>query len=455
MLSYLQNAGIVFYREGLFDDRIILDQAWALEAIYVVFNRENCYRPLRYLRGRFTRAILEALVWRDYSAAEQEVFLGMMRSCGICFVHHRGMGDADGYEEYIVPDLLPERAEIQAELDAMWDEDAPVEASIFEYAVLHSGMVRSVISRIGSEAGVTALYWRGGLCVYETTTRSRALIEQEMSDGWRGKILIRTQRGQAAELLRRLSALVRDESTRVSAEPVNASPADLSLRPGQRSPARDERTRTDPPPLQFGRERGAAPQIFVSYAWGDESPEGRQREAVVDQLCEAAEQRGLVILRDKLVLRLGDSISKFMVDLAGGNRVFVILSDKYLHSPYCMNELLQIWRKCFGEEEKFLNRIRVYTISGTKIFSILERALYAIHWRQKYEEIDQLIRDQGSDVLGPRGFREYKLMDDFRRSVAEILEAIVDRLQPRELEELVKYGLDDLAPGRWGGSSGH
>src|SRR5262249_13118790 len=72
LLSYLHNAGIVFYRPGLFDDRIILDQAWALEAIYAVFNRESCYRLLRHLRGRFTRAILEALVWRDYSAAEQE-----------------------------------------------------------------------------------------------------------------------------------------------------------------------------------------------------------------------------------------------------------------------------------------------------------------------------------------------------------------------------------------------
>jgi internalin A len=71
LLSYLHNVGIVFYRKGLFDDRIILDQAWALEAIYAVFNRESCYRPLRHLCGRFTRPILEALVWRDYSAAEQ------------------------------------------------------------------------------------------------------------------------------------------------------------------------------------------------------------------------------------------------------------------------------------------------------------------------------------------------------------------------------------------------
>jgi internalin A len=330
----------------------------------------------------------------------------------------------------------------------MWDEEATVETSEFEYALLHPGMVRSVISRIGSEAGVTALYWRGGLCVYETTTRSRALIEQEMADDWRGKIRIRTQRGQALALLRRLSALVRDESARLGAQPINAPPIGRSLPPSELSPAGDERAGSEPTrPLQFSQERGAESQFFVSNAWGDQSPEGQQREAIVDRLCEAAEQRGLVILRDKRVLGLGDSILKFMQRLAGGDRVFVILSDKYLHSPYCMYELLEIWQKCSGEEEKFLDRIRVYIIPGTKIFSVPDRARYAIHWRQKYEEVDQLIHDHGPDVVGKMGFQEYKLMGDFRRWVAEILETVADRLQPRDFEDLVKYGLDDLVLG--------
>jgi internalin A len=455
LLAYLHNAGIVFYREGLFDDRIILDQAWALEAIYAVFNRESCYRPLRHLRGRFTRAILEALVWREYNAAEQEVFLGMMQSCGICFAHRRSPGDADEYEEYIAPDLLPDRPEIQAELDAMWDEETAVEASIFEYALLHPGMVRSVISRIGSEAGVTALYWRGGLCVYETTTRSRALIEQEMADEWRGKIVIRTQRGQAAELLRRLSAVVREESARLGAEPINAPLVDRPLTPLEALPSGKERTGPESTrPLQFSQEVSNEAQYFVSYGWGDESAEGRGREAVVDRLCEAAEQRGLVILRDKKVLGLGDSISKFMQRLAGGSRVFVVLSDKYLRSPYCMYELLEIWRRCSGEEEKFLDRVRVYIIPDTKIFSVTDRAQYAIHWQQEYDKVDRLVHDHGPDVVGRRGFQEYKLMGDFRRWVAEILEAVTDRLQPRDFGDLAKYGLDDLTPSCSGGPDG-
>ena len=55
LLDYLHHAGIVFYREGLFDDRIVLDQAWALEAVYAVFHREKCYRQLHQLRGQGLR----------------------------------------------------------------------------------------------------------------------------------------------------------------------------------------------------------------------------------------------------------------------------------------------------------------------------------------------------------------------------------------------------------------
>ncbi len=39
LLSYLHNAGIVFHRPGLFHDSIVLDQSWALDAIYAVFHR--------------------------------------------------------------------------------------------------------------------------------------------------------------------------------------------------------------------------------------------------------------------------------------------------------------------------------------------------------------------------------------------------------------------------------
>src|SRR5262249_21392031 len=105
LLDYLNNAGIVFYRTELFDDRIILDQSWALDAVYTIFHRNKCHRQIRQLGGRFTRPLLESLVWDNYSVEEQQLFLSMMVSCGICFVHRR-RPNSDEEDEYIAPDLL-------------------------------------------------------------------------------------------------------------------------------------------------------------------------------------------------------------------------------------------------------------------------------------------------------------------------------------------------------------
>ena len=84
LLDFLHHNGVVFYRPGLFGDRIVLDQNWALEAIYAIFDRKKIL-PLLRGYGRFSRDDLEALIWSDYTPEEQKVFLGMMESCGICF----------------------------------------------------------------------------------------------------------------------------------------------------------------------------------------------------------------------------------------------------------------------------------------------------------------------------------------------------------------------------------
>ena len=112
LLEYLHNTGLVFYRQGLFHNRIILDQGWALDAVYAVFHREKSYKQLRWGKGRFTRSLLQLLVWEEYTKEEQELFLSMMESCGICFVHRKGDAKGETETEYIAPELLPERAEI-------------------------------------------------------------------------------------------------------------------------------------------------------------------------------------------------------------------------------------------------------------------------------------------------------------------------------------------------------
>jgi internalin A len=83
-LDYFHHTGVVFYNSNLFSNCIVLDQDWALDAVYTVFHRG---RAIPWLRdsGRFTREDLAFMVWQDHSAEEQRLFLGLMESCGVCF----------------------------------------------------------------------------------------------------------------------------------------------------------------------------------------------------------------------------------------------------------------------------------------------------------------------------------------------------------------------------------
>jgi internalin A len=187
--------------------------------------------------------------------AEQRLFLDMMQSCGICFVHRRGpYGDGDA-TEYIAPDLLPERSAVQDELDAMWDAVRATESEDFDFEMLHSGLARGLICEIGREAGVAALYWRGGVCAYETTTRSHVLIEQhDMQDAWRGRIRVQTQGSQSRLLLDRLATWIEQRSGTAAAMRLISAVASASMR-RMRGPGRRLNASVSPPTGNASRTR--------------------------------------------------------------------------------------------------------------------------------------------------------------------------------------------------------
>ena len=161
---------------------------------------------------------------------------------------------------------------------------------------LHPGIMRGIISRIGREAGISALYWKYGACLYEKTTRSRALIEQRVSDRpntWSGQIVMSTRGGQAEELLQVLQKWIKDELERSGCRDWQVREAPHSLRPTRDSKdgrpqagrGRLDRRRAERK-LEFHPPPTDKKTYCVSYAWNDES------NAVVDGLCEEAGSSG-------------------------------------------------------------------------------------------------------------------------------------------------------------------
>ncbi len=453
LLDYLHNAGIVFYRKGLFRDEIVLDQSWALDAIYTVFNREQCYRQLTLLGGRFTRSLLEVLAWpvEKYSREEQELFLSLMESCGICFTHRNADPKGRFEAEYVAPDLLPDRASVSQQLAGRWDDVAPKIERAWRFNFLQPGLARSIISAVGRKAGECAVYWKYGVWFYDSTTRASAVIVQDMQGECEGRIVLQTQGDRSRDLLEFVTEWINQTVGRSGGlftkegEPLTDRRRDRPHDPDKDDeaairnlvPASTLRITDSPRPAHEH-------QACVSYAWKEERSSDPERAGKVEEFCTRLEAARIKIVRDTTHIILGDRLSTFeRRDIGRSDRVFVFLSDAYLKSPNCMYELLIIWQTCGDDVEEFRQRTRVFTMPGTDVFSIPARLKYAAHWKSQRDEIRKVIDEHGVDVLGQTDLKHFRQIQDFAHHVNEMLAQIADVLQPREFDRYIEHAIDD------------
>jgi hypothetical protein len=176
------------------------------------------------------------------------------------------------------------------------------------------------------------------------------------------------------------------------------------------------------------------PKVFVSYAWGDDSSEeARQRAQVVEGLCETAQLEGWEVVRDKNALRYGDLISAFMKILGQADVVIVVLSAKYLRSPYCMAELHALYRNARQEKKAFLDRIIPLVLGDARIGTPEERVEHAKHWEARYLKLRSDL-----DYLSVEDFRLYQDMRDWYSHVGGMLTHVNDVLHPHGFEAIVK-----------------
>ena len=450
LLEYLHSLGTLFYQEGLFDDRIVLDHTWALNAIYAVFERGAAYTKLLADGGQFDRARLAGLVWGEYSVGEQRLFLSMMRSCGICFVY-RGRGyspEDDDNTIYIAPDLLPLRADVRDDIDRTWGEGPAQQTLTLDYDFLHEGLMRGVIAHLGGLAGAKADYFRGGVCLYDSTTHSRALVEQTMAEGaWKGSVTIQTKGGQAEALRDRLLELVEKENERLGLKPtVEGQTAPRPDRPSGRMktpPVGLPPSEADPdarpePPITPDRAPTDGRLYAVSYAWNDKEPGGPEREDKVDRLCQEAEDKGLTILRDKKDMKPGDRIREFTRQISRADRVFVFLSKKYLQSAYCMMELYETWLQCQSDSEKFMQKVLVHVIDAD-ISSVHSRANYVRHWRLERDRRKPLYDEE---LMGDADVEEYRFIARFTIELPNILHLFQDTIRHGNFEAFLQDGFE-------------
>lgn len=394
LLHFLHHAGELFHASGLFGDQIIIDQRWALEAIYAVFERQECAPLIRAERGRFTLAMLADTVWRDYTADEQQHFLAMMLQCGMAFAYIEG---GRGETVYIAPDLLPDFDDpgVQRWFLRDWDPGDPGRASVIRVPLLHDGLIRALMVEIGKDAGLSAVYWKNGILFHDTTTRAIAMITARWPDaqGWAGEIVITTQRSRAGELLAVVEDHVRKLAERLGLL-LEAPPAPVPDGPG----IADDfaRVRGGPDPGAAGARftpgpgTPREPVCYVSYAWSDGSAEADANEALVDRLCVAAEPRRITIIRDKTRLVTGDTISGFTEEIARADKVAALIGARYWTRPDCFMELYGCWTESRSRPELFHAKVSEFLCPDAGAYGPDLVRQVAEHWQREYARCDAM-----------------------------------------------------------------
>ena len=430
VLEYLHRSGQVFYRQGVFDDAVVLDLGWALAGVYAVLNRRTALPEIRRSAGRFSPQVLAALAWRDYGEEEHRLFISLMEQCQICF--------QVAEDVYIAPALLPQQEAMKDAIEHVWRGGDPNAIARLDYAFLHEGVLRAMLCGIGRRAGVHAVYWAYGVCFYDDEHRSTARITSQLpaahAGGQRGKITVEAAGGLALTLVEHLVESIRQVSI--------GRPPEVIWERGQPggAPGKGEQSTTkraafsEVRPVEVPRLPGQPQPVYVSYAWGGES------EALVDEI-ERRLPPTLELKRDKSELRPGDWISRFMQEIGRAQFVLVVLSDKYVRSVYCMRELLYLHHTSLGEKEAFLHKLVPLTLSDLKISRAKDRAGYIQFWKHEREETEAKFAGLDHVSFGGEDRTELLAILDFQHHVSDMLAWVGDTLMPRGAE-LHSKGID-------------
>jgi hypothetical protein len=149
-------------------------------------------------------------------------------------------------------------------------------------------------------------------------------------------------------------------------------------------------------------------QVYISYAWGGES------ERIVNELDADLQSKGIMVVRDKRDLGFKGMIRDFMQQIGRGHAVIVVISDKYLKSPNCMFELVEIARN-----KDIYDRVFPIVLGDADIYDPIRRLEYIRHWEIKRAELAQAMKEV--DPANLQGIREeMDSYDEIRDNISNL-----------------------------------
>ncbi len=180
----------------------------------------------------------------------------------------------------------------------------------------------------------------------------------------------------------------------------------------------------------------STPEIFFSYAWGDDNEKGESREKLVNELYQSLIEDGCQVIRDKADLGYKGFISDFMGKIGQGKCVVVAISRKYFKSPYCMFELYEIARNSNFDKHQFREKVlpvMVEFIDFTNPVIIDEHFSF---WENEYNKWDALVKKR-SGQLSVEQMQRFDKIKMIHQNFGKLTDWIIDMntLSPKILSQ--------------------
>jgi hypothetical protein len=174
------------------------------------------------------------------------------------------------------------------------------------------------------------------------------------------------------------------------------------------------------------------PAAYISYAWGDETPEGQESEAIVNDLCSRFADVGILIGRDKNEVKPGDSIEAFGVRIAKAPVILAVISHRSLRSEWCMlYELYEAYTRRGGKGKEFTEDVVALVLDDAKP-DLKSRITLIEHWKSWCLDLEKELEAADPDIEGSLNSRDVLVKcKAMIKSLPDVLLAIRRIAMPR------------------------
>lgn len=357
-VDYLHKTGVLFYREGTFQNQIILDQNWVINAVYRVFDPNKLHRRRIERMGGSFNGEDASLFWPNAESNEQEIYVDFMRNCGICYEPQQQNNSRENKpfpnREFIIPALLP----LTSNAKAAWGEQASNDWQLeVEYPFLHRSIIERIILRLGET--YQGEPWRTG--IFCETNEGQLLLECEYTDkqqSTQGSLQFQLRGQQLERLVYALRKLLSEISPhRRYKEYLSKANGERSLLPEFKKEEKERMSKLD-----SNKPEDKMINLFVSYSHNDED----HKDTLEKHLKAISRMLPLNAWSDRSLFA-GEMVDEqIFQQLDTADIVVLLMSPDFINSDYCFSI----------EMERALKR---YNDNGNIVIPVIIR--HTVSWR--------------------------------------------------------------------------